>query len=285
MDPRFDPLFVSLSPWDDPAAWLAVAQQFQRSFTMEFVFYAVGVLLLWLGLHVLLRRRLAHRLIGAWPQGRDMRREAMYSLTSMMVFAAISLVVFAGVIAGRIEIDADPTQHGWWWAVLSLPALILWHDAYFYVTHRLLHTPWWFRHVHGLHHRSRHPSPWAAYAFHPIEALINGLYVPLALLVVPLPGIVLFAAGIHQIVRNAHGHAAVEVMPRGFIRHWLGGRFTTTTHHHLHHEFAQGNYGLWFTWWDRWLGTERADYFTRFEQVTRSRAEGDVAERPGLSMM
>ena len=61
MDPRFDPLFVSLSPWDDPAAWLAVAQQFQRSFTMEFVFYAVGVLLLWLGLHVLLRRRLAHR--------------------------------------------------------------------------------------------------------------------------------------------------------------------------------------------------------------------------------
>jgi lathosterol oxidase len=91
---------------------------------------------------------------------------------------------------------------------------------------------------------------------------------PLALAVVPLHVSVLLAFTVHQIVRNAHGHAAVEIMPSGFARHWLWGRFTTTTHHHLHHETAKGNYGLWFTWWDRWLGTESAQYHQRFSEVT-----------------
>jgi Delta7-sterol 5-desaturase len=149
--------------------------------------------------------------------------------------------------------------------------MILWHDFYFYWTHRLLHRPWWLRHVHAVHHRSRNPSPWAAYAFHPLEAVINGLVTPLALCVAPLHGGVVLLFAIHQIVRNAHGHAAIETMPRGFARHWLWGRFTTTTHHHLHHETAQGNYGLWFTWWDRWCGTERPEYLARFDRATPPR--------------
>jgi sterol desaturase/sphingolipid hydroxylase (fatty acid hydroxylase superfamily) len=91
------------------------------------------------------------------------------------------------------------------------------------------------------------------------------------LLAVPLHWSVMVAFGLHQILRNAHGHAAVETLPRGFVRHWLGGRFTTTTHHHLHHETARGNYGLWFTWWDRLCGTERPDYQARFDAATAPR--------------
>ena len=87
----------------------------------------------------------------------------------------------------------------------------------------------------------------------------------------PLHWRVILIFGLHQIVRNAHGHAAVETMPRGFVRHWLGRHFTTTTHHHLHHETARGNYGLWFTGWDRWCRTERAEYLQRFDQATPAR--------------
>jgi sterol desaturase/sphingolipid hydroxylase (fatty acid hydroxylase superfamily) len=153
--------------------------------------------------------------------------------------------------------------------------MLPWQDFYFYWTHRLMHTTAWLRRVHSVHRRSNPPSPWAAYSFHPVEALINGLVLPLALLVVPLHWGVLLLYSLHQILRNAYGHAAVETMPRGFARHFLGRHFTTTTHHHLHHETARGNYGLWFTWWDRWCGTERADYHARFDAVTsavRSRA-------------
>jgi Delta7-sterol 5-desaturase len=224
-------------------------------------------------LHVLLKKRLAHRLIGQWPTQADMRREIAYSFLSMLVFAGLSLAMVAGVFGGHLEIYREAGAQGWWWFWLSFPLLLIWQDVYFYATHRLLHTRWLFKNVHSIHHRSRHPSPWAAYAFHPIEALINGLVTPLALCVVPLHAGVLFAAVLHQIIRNTHGHAALETMPPGFTRHALGRFFTTTTHHHLHHETVRGNYGLWFTWWDRWLGTERMDYHGRFESATQARPQ------------
>jgi len=253
------------TPWSDPGAWHALRGSYLLNLANESVRYLVAALLMWLLLHVLLKRRLAHRVIEAWPSSRDVRREITYSVSSMLIFAALGMGVFALVITGHATIYRDPAQYGTLWLWLSLPAMLLWHDFYFYWTHRLLHTPWLFRRVHGVHHRSRNPSPWAAYAFHPVEAVINGLVTPLALLVVPLHIGVILAFGIHQIVRNAHGHAAVETMPRGFTRHWLGDRFTTTTHHHLHHETAKGNYGLWFTWWDRLCRTERAEYKARFD--------------------
>ncbi len=254
--------------WSDPAAWQALLRGWRFNFMAEMLRYAVVATAMWGLLHVLLKRRLARRVIDAWPSAGDLRREIGYSVSTLFVFAALGMAVFALVITGHAEIYREPARHGWAWYVLSLPAMLLWHDAYFYWTHRLLHRPWWLRHVHGVHHRSRQPSPFAAYAFHPVEALINGLVTPLALLVVPLHWHVLVAFSLHQIVRNAHGHAAVEIMPRGFVRHAVWGRFTTTTHHHLHHETARGNYGLWFTWWDRLCSTERSDYLARFDATT-----------------
>jgi lathosterol oxidase len=174
-------------------------------------------------------------------------------------------------VSGHVEIYTQPLKYGGVWLVLSLPVLIVWHDTYFYWVHRLLHTRWLLRHVHGIHHRSRHPSPFAAYAFHPAEAFINGLVMLLPLLVLPMNLTVVLVFELHQILRNTHSHAAVETMPRGFTRHWFWGRFTTTTYHHLHHETAQGNYALWFTWWDRWCGTARPEYFERYDAATATR--------------
>lgn len=254
--------------WTDPRAWQWLGRAFTNNFVREGLYYLLAALLLWIVVHKWLGERLAHRLIAGWPSKADVRREMAYSFTTLLIFAAQGLVVFASILRGDMVVYFKPGQYGYLWLALSFPAMLLWHDFYFYWTHRLLHSRWLFRRVHGVHHRSRNPSPWAAYAFHPVEALVNSLVTPLALLVVPLHGLVLFAFAIHQIVRNAHGHLAIETMPRGFARHWLGGRFTTTTHHHLHHETAQGNYGLWFTFWDRWMGTERGDYHARFERVT-----------------
>jgi sterol desaturase/sphingolipid hydroxylase (fatty acid hydroxylase superfamily) len=46
---------------------------------------------------------------------------------------------------------------------------------------------------------------------------------------------------------------------------WL----TTTTHHDLHHAQAGWNYGLYFTWWDRLMGTEHPEYHARFAAAVR----------------
>ncbi|MBV8618908.1 MAG: sterol desaturase family protein, partial [Curvibacter sp.] len=248
--------------------WRLGRQVWLGNLALEGARYLVVGLLFWGLVHVLLRRRLAHRVIAGWPRGSDLRRELLYSGLSLMVFAGIGLGVTALFFSGYAVIYRRPDRYGWAWFWLSLPVLLVLHDAYFYWTHRLLHTRWLFRRFHGLHHRSRQPSPWAAYAFHPVEALVNGLFTPLLLCLLPVHGGVMLVFSLHQIIRNAHGHLSIETLPAGFARHWLGGRFTTTTHHHMHHETARGNYGLWFTWWDRWCGTEQLDYLQRFDRAT-----------------
>ena len=258
-------VFVTLG---HPGAWRSFRRVFMSSLLDEGWRYVVFALALWLLLHVLLKKRLSHRLIGDWPGRPDLLREIAYSIGTLAVFAAVASVVMALLVSDHAEIYADPRKYGLAWFFLSYPLLMIWHDTYFYWTHRLLHTRWMMRHVHFVHHRSRHPSPFAAYAFHPLESLIVGLVILLALLVVPLNGYVLVAFGIQEVFRAAYSHASVETLPRGFARHWFWGRFVTTTHHHLHHEALRGNYALWFTWWDRWCGTEREGYLQRFDKVT-----------------
>lgn len=89
-------------------------------------------------------------------------------------------------------------------------------------------------------------------------------------------GVIIFFVW-HMIVRNAIGHSGYEIFPRGWAsQRWLG-LITPVTHHELHHEKGGGNFGLYFTWWDRIMGTEHAEYHARFAQVT---ADGTAADVP-----
>ena len=45
--------------------------------------------------------------------------------------------------------------------------------------------------------------------------------------------------------------------------------WNTTTHHDLHHSAGNYNYGLYFTWWDRMMGTEHPEYKERFRAVAK----------------
>ena len=50
-----------------------------------------------------------------------------------------------------------------------------------------------------------------------------------------------------------------------------------TTAHNLHHKRFDGNYGLYFLIWDRWMGTVREDYDSTFEETT-SRVDEKITE-------
>ena len=66
------------------------------------------------------------------------------------------------------------------------------------------------------------------------------------------------------LVNNIVAHLGYEFMPRWFIRvppfKWM----TTSTFHNLHHTRFNGNYALFFRFWDRLLGTEVPEYEQRF---------------------
>jgi sterol desaturase/sphingolipid hydroxylase (fatty acid hydroxylase superfamily) len=145
--------------------------------------------------------------------------------------------------------------------------LLVVQDTYFYWTHRAMHHPWLFQGVHLAHHRSREPSPFAAYAFSPVEALVHAAYVPLLLLVVPVHELAIFAFLAVMIARNVLGHLGIELFPRWFARSRWSRWSTTTTHHALHHRHAGANFGLYFTFWDRLMRTTDPTYEAAFEEV------------------
>lgn len=243
---------------------LILAHDFARYFLAAVAVHILVQVLLAAGQR---RRRLAP----ASPPGRQIAREFLRSLPTVVIFSLNGLVVHLLAQDGLIEIYADPARHGFGHLGLSLVLILVAHDAYFYWTHRLLHRPGLFARIHLVHHRSREPSAFAAYAFHPLEAMIQAAFFPLFLLVVPTHAGVVFIFLIHMILRNALGHSGFEFYPAGAVDRAGWRLLTSTTHHHLHHERGSGNYGLYFTWWDRLMGTERPDYRARFARVTEPR--------------
>jgi lathosterol oxidase len=227
------------------------------------------------------RARYANRLVrGAWAAAEDRRRELAYSAATAAVFAAVGTAVFYGTQAGvlRVEHGAIATR-GWAWFVASIAVLIVAQDTYFYWTHRAMHHRALYRWMHRVHHRSHNPSPWAAYAFSPAEALVHAAFVPLAALVLPFHQIALFLFLAFMIARNVLGHLGVELFPSGFASARATRWSTTTTHHALHHARPRHNYGLYFTWWDRAMATTDPTYELTFARLT-ARMPVDVAASP-----
>lgn len=213
-----------------------------------------------------------HRRIQSGDPGRDrIVSEIAYSLSTVVIFSAIGSSLVYAQRAGLTQIYVNLAGRGWAYFWASIVLAILAHDAYFYWTHRLLHWRPLYRLAHHVHHRSTSPTPWAAYAFHPLEAVIQaGVYV-LVVLAIPMHPLALMLFLVYMIVRNVVGHLGYEIWPSGFARHPLTRWHLTPTHHDLHHRIGKGNYGLYFSFWDDWIGTQRSDYEAAHDTVTASR--------------
>ncbi len=210
-------------------------------------------------------RRIQTRL-ATW---KDRRREIAYSLITVLVFSLNGFVVYVGSQYGIFKIYGGelPTLIRF---AFELITIVLVHDAYFYWAHRAMHSPWLFRRFHRVHHKSRTPTPWAAYAFAPTEAMLEAGILPLSGLFFPMHEITVLLFVTHMILRNVIGHAGIELFPAWWLKVPLLRAITTTTHHDLHHSHGGHNFGLYFTWWDRWMGTEHPQYRRRFVAVTQS---------------
>lgn len=227
----------------------------------DFLRYFIAALLVYgLVWHVFARALAGRKILPDDPKPGQILREFRYSMSTVALFASTGMFIFTMARLGFTQIYTDVDTYGWLWWWASLALMIVLHDAWFYWTHRLLHRPWWFVRFHKVHHQSVHPTPWAAYSFHPVEAMLQAVFFALMVHVMPLHDVVLFAFTTWMIVRNALAHSAYELMPwractQGSLR-WL----LTNSHHHFHHAAGKGNFGLYFTWWDRWMATEDARY-------------------------
>lgn len=247
-----------------------LAEIFSGVLATDLLRYAVGAGGVYLVVNLALAARLRARKIRADtpPQG-QIRREILASLRTVLVFALNGTLIVLGAEAGIVPIDTDIATYGWTYLVFSTAVLIVAHDAWFYWSHRLLHHPPIFRRFHRLHHRSHNPTPFTSYSFDLGEAVANAVYLPLILLVLPAHPIAILIFVTHMMLRNAIGHSGYELFPANRHGSPLFDWMTTVTHHDLHHAHAGYNLGLYFTWWDRLIGTEHPDYHEAFRKVAK----------------
>jgi sterol desaturase/sphingolipid hydroxylase (fatty acid hydroxylase superfamily) len=216
----------------------------------------------------LLRKRLQHKRIQrVFPPRRRLLGELGWSLSTFAVFTAVGVTLFLCNQMGWTRLYRDLDERGWGYWALSIVLMMLVHDAYFYWTHRFMHLERVFRYFHRVHHLSFNPSPWAAFSFHPLEAVVEASIIYVIAFSIPFHPSALFVFLLFMTVMNALGHLGYELYPRGFTRHWLGRWFNTSVHHNMHHHLVRCNYGLYFNWWDRLMGTNHATYHQRFDAV------------------
>ncbi len=249
-----------------------------RNFSLGTARYLVFAGLVYLFFYVVRKRQWAERKIQPkTPELSDLRREIKYSLMSIMIFALMSVGTLALKKAGFTKVYTDFSEHSIGYFLFSVLLFILAHDTYFYWTHRLMHWKPLYKYVHRVHHLSVNPTPWAAFAFHPLEALIEFGIVPLMLLFIPVHPLTIFIWIVYQSLNNVMGHSGYEVFSKGFTRNIFTFWMNTPTHHNMHHRYVNCNYGLYFNIWDRLMGTNHAAYHDKFEEVV-SRSETPASD-------
>ncbi len=204
------------------------------------------------------RTRLAERFRvyrRALAQG-QLRREALAAVgvvaTDAVLIAAFR--AFTGPLYAPFSLATALWSYAW---------MFVGFEVWFYVTHRLLHLPRFYR-FHAQHHVAQVTEPLTALSFSVAERLVlmgGGLGLHFAAMhLFPGTQVGVLAYMLTNYVLNAFGHGNTEWLPRRFVASWVGRVFFTPTFHALHHARYQGHYGLYTVVLDRWFGTAFPDY-------------------------
>jgi Delta7-sterol 5-desaturase len=184
-------------------------------------------------------------------------QEIHLSLLSSALIAAPAALALVAFLHGGTRIYTDWTAHGGI-PYLSLSFLIYLaaQDTYYYWAHRLMHHPRLFRWMHAGHHRSRQPTPFASFAFDPVEAALTGWVLPAMVFVIPIHIVLVVLLLLLMSVVAVFNHSGWEMLPRWLVWGPVGGQLISATHHSYHHTRFDRNFGLYFRVWDKIMGTD-----------------------------
>jgi Delta7-sterol 5-desaturase len=211
-----------------------------------------------------------------YPENKHILKEIGNSMLTVLIFGVIIMLTIIAGKSGLTKVYSDIGQYGYFYFFCSIVLMIFLHDTYFYWTHRLMHWKLLFKIAHKTHHLSTNPTPFAAYAFHPIEAVIEVGIIPLIAFTIPYNPTALLLFSLYSLLLNVMGHLGYELFPKGFASHRLFKWHNTSTHHNMHHRLVKCNYGLYFNIWDRLMKTNHPEYEKAFDEVTKKREEGKL---------
>jgi Delta7-sterol 5-desaturase len=203
------------------------------------------------------------------------RREvarSIFSLTIFQIAMAGSRVLAMGF---GIFIDLRDPQPFWKIAPCFLLIFIA-HDTYFYWTHRLMHLSGFYRIMHREHHRSVAPTAYAAYSFAFLEAWVQGSFLVFYVLLFPVNTALVVVFLFVEIIYNSIIHSGIDPFPRWMVTHRILGWVAGSAYHDLHHRTVNWNFGLYFRFWDRLMGTEHPDFVRIHDYIHSPENDGDA---------
>lgn len=236
------------------------------------VIFGGAFVLLWLLAGPFLRRRRIQEKRRAGP--RQWLDEVVWSAIAM---AGATMLGLSLLWTESVDPIVDLSSTPWYVGAVGLFAMLVINDTWFYWLHRWLHSNRWaYRKIHRIHHGSRDVTPLAGQRFHPVELFLIPLpnaFLPILFLL----GEQWYLAGfLFSLANNVYAHGGYELLPTFWERIPILRHKTTSLHHNMHHDRVRGNYALYFTWWDRWMGTEFDDY-----AEARSRLHDRIKGRTG----
>lgn len=183
---------------------------------------------------------------------KQIRREICWAFLSTLVFVVLASIGWWLYQQGVTRVYENPYKYPLWYLVVSPVLLLVLYETYYYWLHRWMHLPKVFRIVHRVHHESRQPTVFTSFAFHPFEAFLQLAFFPLIILLIPFHYIALLIVFTLMSISAVINHSGVEVIKsRALLKHLI-----SSTHHDKHHTHFNRNFGLYFTWWDKWMKTE-----------------------------
>ncbi len=198
------------------------------------------------------------------------RKEVKWSCITALIFAVSGTLTAILWQKGYTKLYTEISDYPLWWLPVSLGIALVLHETYYYWLHRWMHHPKVFKIVHKVHHDSNITSPWTAFSFHPLEGVIQALFLPALLMVLPMHLYVLVIQLTIMTISSVINHLDFEIYPKNFYKHFVGRWLIGATHHSLHHKQFKYNYGLYFTFWDKWKRTESPLYPKLFQEKTNA---------------
>ena len=182
---------------------------------------------------------------------------AMDTLLLRLLHAASAVSTALAVEARRWGVFNGPLALPHGWEVLAAVVIL---DFAIYLQHVLFHAVPLLWRFHRVHHSDHDFDVTTGVRFHPVEVLLSLLYKTVVVAILGLPAVAVLTFEVILNATSLFNHGNV-FLPQGLDRvmRWF---LVTPDMHRVHHSplrmETDSNYGFNLPWWDRLLGTYRA---------------------------
>lgn len=180
----------------------------------------------------------------------QLKMEVRQAMEAMPVMSALTTPFFVGEVRGYTKLYDSPSEAPFpLYNLIQFPLFMAFTDFCIYWIHRGLHHPLVYRRFHKPHHKWIVPTPYASYAFHPVDGWSQSVPYHLFPFLFPLQkasylGLFVFVT-IWTVLIHDGEYATRSPVING------------SACHTLHHLYFNYNYGQFFTLWDRIGGSYR----------------------------